>query len=184
MSICALHPPSYPATLSVFHAPFTQVPLSALEWLDNIPPYEFGPRCTTCSGCTHKQHTLTTAPPILSFNIDEVCSFFIDPRITSVIGGNRVHYRLAGVSYNSMEQMYFVSRIIAGSGEIYVHDGMHNNGDMVHKASCIDNVHLLTCREYTASALIHIYTTLNFGLVYATPRSGDGPPSHVQNCVF
>ncbi|KAJ3838967.1 hypothetical protein F5878DRAFT_536467 [Lentinula raphanica] len=138
-----------------FYPPFLTIPTSSSHWLNNIPPYAFN-TCRSCNNTLVKQLKLITAPPIISFNIDGMLLFNIDTHITSTVMDDIVHYRLVGISYFSIEQAHFNSRIFARSGEVFVHDGMLNDGNMIMESTALDGMDLSINRGYKASALLYM----------------------------
>ncbi|KAJ3753330.1 hypothetical protein EV360DRAFT_53656 [Lentinula raphanica] len=138
-----------------FYPPFVTTPTSSTDWLNNIPPYSFN-TCQTCGHILLKQLNLNTAPPIISFNVDGMSQFTIDTYITATIQNNVVHYKLAGISYFSIEQAHFNSRIFSQLGDVFVHDGMLNGGAMVKESGSLENVDLSTNCDYKPSALLYM----------------------------
>ncbi|KAJ3967443.1 hypothetical protein EV361DRAFT_807252 [Lentinula raphanica] len=138
-----------------FYPPFVTIPTSSTDWLNNIPPYSFN-TCQTCGHMLLKQLSLNTAPPIISFNIDGMSQFTIDTYITATIQNNVVHYKLVGISYFSIEQAHFNSRIFSQSGDIFVHDGMLNGGAMLKESGSLETLDLSSNRDYKPSALVYM----------------------------
>ncbi|KAJ3771978.1 hypothetical protein FB446DRAFT_644325 [Lentinula raphanica] len=138
-----------------FYPPFLTIPTSSSDWLNNIPPYAFN-TCRICGSSLLKQLQLNSAPPILSFNIDGMADFVIDTHIDSTIMDNVVHYRLAGISYFSIEQAHFNSRIFTASGDVFAHDGMLDGGVMVRETVRLHELDITTNRGYKASALLYM----------------------------
>jgi hypothetical protein len=136
--------------------PFSVPPSSTLPWLNDIPSYQLGPRCTVCSAHIHRKYSIQVAPPIIAFSLDGMANCSIDTEIALTIGSNQTTYRLRGVSYFSSLHSHFVSRILDSQGRVFYHDGMSNGGNSILDNLSIRNVNMsLGPDTYCPSAAVY-----------------------------
>ncbi|KAJ4479779.1 hypothetical protein C8J55DRAFT_429465 [Lentinula edodes] len=139
-----------------FMGPFRDPPTSTSGWLNTLPSHLWGSLCPVCNAPMQKTFKLISAPPIIAFSLDGLRLCDITVKIPVIVGNEQVTYQLKGVSYFSISDAHFVSRIVSSCGTVFFHDGMKNGGDALLEHPDVETLDLNSCAErYKPSAVIY-----------------------------
>lgn len=92
---------------------------------------------------------------MLAFSCEGRTNFAINHVIHLKCNNEIIYYKLKGVVYYKSLEGHFVCRIIDKDGNIYVHDGMHNNGCTTPEVLDFHNIDWSLCLTGIASAAIY-----------------------------